>query len=257
MKWAHLLLLEFLLTTSTAPDPNHFLFFIFLFHKKGSPCSLSLSLSPRKKFNQIAISLVSPKFKISPLSNGYISLSFSLLFFVSFDLAILPKINPFLLCESSLLFSLWVTGAMKHFMLPKNAVLREAHSNDSPSPSSYSSSPNPNSSKSKPPRRHKSAKENAPPSDLNSLPLPDHKASPATTKMKSPLPPRPPNSLKRKLVMDTAPENAVTGVYDSGVKVIFQNLKCFLLVRVMGKRGGSFEHKRIEVEALSTFYLVI
>ncbi|KDO52835.1 hypothetical protein CISIN_1g0006992mg, partial [Citrus sinensis] len=102
---------------------------------------------------------------------------------------------------------------MKHFMLPKSTVLRETHTNDSPS--SSSTSPNPNSSKSKTLRRQKSAKENAPPSDLNSL-----QPSPSPAKMKSPLPPRPPNPLKRKLAMESFPENLVPGVSDSGVKVI-------------------------------------
>jgi hypothetical protein len=61
------------------------------------------------------------------------------------------------------------------------------------------------------------AKENAPPSDPN-MPC-DSKQSPA--KLKSPLPPRPPSSnpLKRKLSMETVPENSVPGGSDSGVKV--------------------------------------
>ncbi|KAH7573360.1 hypothetical protein ACOSQ2_007259 [Xanthoceras sorbifolium] len=99
---------------------------------------------------------------------------------------------------------------MKHFMQPRNPVLRETHLNDSPSSSS--------SSKSKPLfRKQKSSKENAPPSDLNSLP-PSSPAPPS--KMKSPLPPRPPNSLKRKLVTDILPDNPASAISDSGVKVI-------------------------------------
>ncbi|XWS35217.1 hypothetical protein CRYUN_Cryun21dG0107100 [Craigia yunnanensis] len=99
---------------------------------------------------------------------------------------------------------------MKHFMLPRNTVLREPMENPS--------SPNPTPSKSKR-KTSKSSKENAPPPDPNS------QSSPAATvmpKIKSPLPPRPPSSnpLKRKLYTETLPENAVSGFSDSGVKVI-------------------------------------
>lgn len=112
---------------------------------------------------------------------------------------------------------------MKHFVQSRNAILREAHANGEPA----LQSPNPSSNKLKPSptqfssRRQKLYKENAPPSNLNSIPLPsDQKPSPSpAAKMKSPLPPRPPsfNPLKRKLNMETVPENAVL---DSGVKVI-------------------------------------
>ncbi|KAK1592723.1 hypothetical protein Q3G72_029223 [Acer saccharum] len=97
---------------------------------------------------------------------------------------------------------------MKHFMQPRNPVLRETHLTDSPSSSS---------SKSKPPlRKQKPSKENAPPSDLNLLP-----PSPAPpSKIKSPLPPRPPNPLKRKLAVDALLDNPASAVSDSGVKVI-------------------------------------
>ncbi|XP_017975859.1 PREDICTED: kinesin-like protein KIN12B [Theobroma cacao] len=102
---------------------------------------------------------------------------------------------------------------MKHFMLPRNTVLREPMENPS--------SPSPTPSKSKTLRKQKSSKENAPPPDPNSQPSP---AAVATTmaKSKSPLPPRPPSSnpLKRKLYTETLPENAVPGISDSGVKVV-------------------------------------
>ncbi|KAJ0042313.1 hypothetical protein Pint_17753 [Pistacia integerrima] len=118
--------------------------------------------------------------------------------------AILPKLtNPTLSSLCSLLIG------MKHFMQPRNTILRETHSSESPS----SSSPNPNS-KLKSSWKQKSSKENAPPSDLNSL-LPP---SPASSKIKSPLPPRPPNPLKRKLATDTLPENVMVGVPNSGVQ---------------------------------------
>ncbi|KAB1213491.1 Kinesin-like protein KIN12B [Morella rubra] len=104
---------------------------------------------------------------------------------------------------------------MKHFMQPRNPILRDMHSTEPPS------SPSPSSAKPRPSRKSKSAKENAPPSDPNLLPC-DSKQSPA--KLKSPLPPRPPSSnpLKRKLSMETVPENSVPGVSDSGVKVIIR-----------------------------------
>ncbi|EEF45998.1 Carboxy-terminal kinesin, putative [Ricinus communis] len=112
---------------------------------------------------------------------------------------------------------------MKHFMQPRNAILRETHANgdplQSPNPNSHKSKPSPSPSSSS--RRHKLSKENAPPSDLNSMPssFSDQKPSPSpAAKMKSPLPPRPPSSnpLKRKLCMETVPENAVP---DSGVQL--------------------------------------
>ncbi|KAL6582126.1 TRAFAC class myosin-kinesin ATPase superfamily [Orobanche minor] len=103
---------------------------------------------------------------------------------------------------------------MKHFMMPRNQILRENHDTvtASPNPKSKPTTPNPSS------RKLKSSKENAPPtpaSDSNYMTL-----SPAA-KMKSPLPPRPP--LKRKLSVETvASENcgAATNSLDSGVKVI-------------------------------------
>ncbi|TYK23655.1 kinesin-like protein KIN12B [Cucumis melo var. makuwa] len=107
---------------------------------------------------------------------------------------------------------------MKHFMQPRNPILRDTHLADQPP----SSSPSPNGAGIKggrPPRKPKSSsKENAPPSDLNSM-VPDSKPSPA--KLKSPLPPRPPSSnpLKRKLSMEAVPENSIPGLSDSGVKL--------------------------------------
>ncbi|KAG6664010.1 kinesin-like protein KIN-12B [Carya illinoinensis] len=102
---------------------------------------------------------------------------------------------------------------MKHFMQPKNPILREMHSADLPS------SPSPSSAKPRPSRKTISAKENALPPDPNFIQC-DSKQSPAN--FKSPLPPRPPSSnpLKRKLIMETVPENSVPGASDSGVKVI-------------------------------------
>ncbi|XVF65388.1 hypothetical protein PTKIN_Ptkin09bG0244600 [Pterospermum kingtungense] len=102
---------------------------------------------------------------------------------------------------------------MKHFMLPRNTVLREPM--ESPSPSS-SPNPTPSKSKRKPP---KPSKENAPPPDPNSQPTP---TPTSISKLKSPLPPRPPSSnpLKRKLYSDTLPNDAASGVSDSGVKVV-------------------------------------
>ncbi|GMI90096.1 hypothetical protein like AT3G23670 [Hibiscus trionum] len=97
---------------------------------------------------------------------------------------------------------------MKHFMLPRNAILRDQMENPS--------SPNPTPPKSK--RKHpKSSKENAPPPDPNSQLSPT-----AAAKIKCPLPPRPPSSnpLKRKLLTETLHENPVSGASDSGVKVI-------------------------------------
>ncbi|KAJ6859643.1 hypothetical protein NC651_036052 [Populus alba x Populus x berolinensis] len=101
---------------------------------------------------------------------------------------------------------------MKHFMLPRNPILREAaaHNEQSPIPSSHKTKPSPT----------KSSKENAPPPDPNSITSDlKHLPSPASAKLKSPLPPRPPSSnpLKRKLSMETSPENSLS---DSGVKVI-------------------------------------
>ncbi|CAI0453161.1 unnamed protein product, partial [Linum tenue] len=117
---------------------------------------------------------------------------------------------------------------MKHFMLPRNPVLREATSNEAPTPppplaslksKPLSASPSP----SVPPRRQKPNKENAPPpppSDLNSdlKQHPSPSPSPAS-KIRSPLPPKPPSSnpLKRKLIMDGAQDPTPS---DSGVQVV-------------------------------------
>ncbi|KAK6146279.1 hypothetical protein DH2020_020148 [Rehmannia glutinosa] len=103
---------------------------------------------------------------------------------------------------------------MKHFMMPKNQILKENHDTvtASPNPKSKPTTPNPSS------RKLKSSKENAPPtpaSDPNSM-----TSSPAA-KMKSPLPPRPP--LKRKLAVESvASENCpavAANSLDSGVKI--------------------------------------
>ncbi|XP_022735005.1 kinesin-like protein KIN-12B [Durio zibethinus] len=102
---------------------------------------------------------------------------------------------------------------MKHFMVPRNTILRE--------PMDIPSSPNPTPSKSK--RKHqKSSKENAPPPDPNSQPSPASATATVMAKIKSPLPPRPPSSnpLKRKLCTETLLDNAVSGISDSGVKVV-------------------------------------
>ncbi|KAF9669495.1 hypothetical protein SADUNF_Sadunf14G0113400 [Salix dunnii] len=106
---------------------------------------------------------------------------------------------------------------MKHFMLPRNTILREAaaaHNEQSQNPTSHKTKPSQS-----PSRRVKLSKENAPPPDPNSI-TPDLKPSPSTAsaKLKSPLPPRPPSSnpLKRKLSTENIPENSVS---DSGVKL--------------------------------------
>ncbi|KAK7306409.1 hypothetical protein VNO77_44348 [Canavalia gladiata] len=99
---------------------------------------------------------------------------------------------------------------MKHFMLPRNPILRDTELPCSSSPSS---------AKPRPSRKHKSTKENDPPSDPN-LTIPSSSPSPA--KLKSPLPPRPPSSnpLKRKLTTDAPTDNSLLATSDSGVKVI-------------------------------------
>ncbi|KAJ4968278.1 hypothetical protein NE237_014979 [Protea cynaroides] len=108
---------------------------------------------------------------------------------------------------------------MKSFMQPRNGILRT-----NPSPET-TSSPNSSPFKQKSSRRQK---ENAPPSDPNAFPD-SASSSPlaaksAMGKTRSPLPPRHPTSnstpLKRKLCMETVPENGVSGASDSGVKVI-------------------------------------
>ncbi|XP_077219208.1 kinesin-like protein KIN-12B isoform X2 [Tasmannia lanceolata] len=77
-------------------------------------------------------------------------------------------------------------------------------------------------------RRLKSGSENIPPSDLNTIMEPTFSSSMASkqsaSKVRSPLPPRPPpsnpNPLKRKLMMETVPENGFPTSSDSGVKVV-------------------------------------
>ncbi|OVA12970.1 Kinesin [Macleaya cordata] len=113
---------------------------------------------------------------------------------------------------------------MKNYMQPKGGILRDYNTSEN------LSSPNPNSQKQRSSsRKHKSSKENAPPSDLSSMPDISSPSLAAKTlssagKIKSPLPPRPPSSnsnpLKRKLTMETVPENSVPGSCDSGVQVI-------------------------------------
>ncbi|KAL0382866.1 UNVERIFIED_CONTAM: Kinesin-like protein KIN-12B [Sesamum calycinum] len=101
---------------------------------------------------------------------------------------------------------------MKHFMMPRNQILRENHEAvaASPNPKSKPTTPNPSS------RKLKSSKENAPPTPASD---PNVGTSSPATKMKSPLPPRPP--LKRKLsVESTVAENCggAANSLDSGVK---------------------------------------
>ncbi|KAL0358436.1 UNVERIFIED_CONTAM: Kinesin-like protein KIN-12B [Sesamum angustifolium] len=103
---------------------------------------------------------------------------------------------------------------MKHFMMPRNQILRENHEAvaASPNPKSKPTTPNPSS------RKLKSSKENAPPTPASD---PNVGTSSPATKMKSPLPPRPP--LKRKLsVESTVAENCggAANSLDSGVKVV-------------------------------------
>lgn len=105
---------------------------------------------------------------------------------------------------------------MKHFMQPRNAILRENHPIDTPPPP-------PAAKQQRSGRKQKLSKENAPPADLNTMP--DLSTSPAvggkqsSGKLKSPLPPRPPNPLKRKLVDNVVDDGGVGGSCDSGVKV--------------------------------------
>uniref|UniRef100_A0A7N0USB2 Kinesin-like protein n=1 Tax=Kalanchoe fedtschenkoi TaxID=63787 RepID=A0A7N0USB2_KALFE len=109
---------------------------------------------------------------------------------------------------------------MKHFMLPKGGVLREAETAATPNSILKQRSVTPR-------KQRLGAKENAPPGDFNVLAdqhcSPSVKyVSPASGKLKSPLPPRPPtsNPLKRKLIMENLVENAVLGGSDSGVQVV-------------------------------------
>ncbi|XP_068665503.1 kinesin-like protein KIN-12B [Aristolochia californica] len=103
-------------------------------------------------------------------------------------------------------------SAMKS-SVPKSRVLRGI------SPTDNSFSPNPSPQRQISSRRLKS--ENVPPPDSNAF----HEASkPPLAKARSPLPPRPPpsnsNPLKRKLSMETVPENGSLLSSDSGVQVI-------------------------------------
>ncbi|XLR60257.1 hypothetical protein S83_010929 [Arachis hypogaea] len=100
---------------------------------------------------------------------------------------------------------------MKHFMLPKNASLRDASAAELPKQRPSNS------------RKHKPSKENDPPSDPNIFALAASDSKPSPAKLKSPLPPRPPSSnpLKRKLSADAFADNsAPTGSSDSGVRVV-------------------------------------
>ncbi|KAK4404119.1 Kinesin-like protein KIN-12B [Sesamum angolense] len=101
---------------------------------------------------------------------------------------------------------------MKHFMMPRNQILRENHEAvaASPNPKSKPTTPNPSS------RKLKSSKENAPPTPASD---PNVGTSSPATKMKSPLPPRPP--LKRKLSVESTVADNCGGAansLDSGVK---------------------------------------
>ncbi|KAI3923506.1 hypothetical protein MKW92_052359 [Papaver armeniacum] len=109
---------------------------------------------------------------------------------------------------------------MKNYMLPKGSgILREISTQEQ-----QLSSPNPKQRS----RKKTSSRENVSPSDLNSMV--DYSSPSVTTaktlssvgKMKSPLPPRPPSSnpLKRKLILESVPENSAPGSFDSGVQVI-------------------------------------
>ncbi|KAL8172233.1 hypothetical protein V2J09_024037 [Rumex salicifolius] len=118
---------------------------------------------------------------------------------------------------------------MKHYMLPRSPMLREAH----PS-SELLASPNPSAQKQRSNRKQRGfSKEN---SDPNAVPQdsynsvspfaaakPSMPLAPAA-KMRSPLPPRPPppsgNPLKRKLILDAVPEVGLPCSSDSEVKVV-------------------------------------
>ncbi|XP_051133503.1 kinesin-like protein KIN-12B [Andrographis paniculata] len=104
---------------------------------------------------------------------------------------------------------------MKHFMMPRNPILRENHDavNVSPNPKSKPTTPNP------PSRKLKTSKENAPPTPPPPAD-PNLPTSSPVLKTKSALPPRPP--LKRKLSVESvASDCAPAGTSsDSGVKVI-------------------------------------
>ncbi|XP_024021775.1 kinesin-like protein KIN-12B isoform X2 [Morus notabilis] len=117
----------------------------------------------------------------------------------------------------SSVFSLFVSldlAAMKHFMQPRNAILRET---TIVSPAS----PHPSAAKARPSRKQRGSKDNAPPSDPSSLPpIPERSPAISAAKLKSPLPPRPlsSNPLKKKLSMQTVPEHSVIGTCESGVQ---------------------------------------
>ena len=156
---------------------------------------------------------------LSPSSfNGYIYLSLPSFSFASLSYqTLLSLISTHILSLSLsrkvLFLSVRSVLAMKHFMLPRNAILREANSTDP------ASSPSPSSAKPRSSRKSKSAKENAPPFDLTSI-TSESKPSPAmAAKLKSPLPPRPPpsSSHKRKLSFESGTENSAS---DSGVQVL-------------------------------------
>jgi hypothetical protein len=145
----------------------------------------------------------------------------------SIPLSVLSHFSLPSLCSLSFPLSLRFVLTVKHFMPPQTAILMEAHSRDP------LSSPSSSSAKPRPYRKAKSAKENAPPSDPNSMAY-DSKQSQATAaKLKSQLPPRPlsSNPLKRKLIMETVPENSVPGASDSGVQVFLFVKPRFWLVR--------------------------
>ncbi|XLR11232.1 hypothetical protein S83_039170, partial [Arachis hypogaea] len=98
-----------------------------------------------------------------------------------------------------------------HFMLPKNASLRDASAAELLKQRPSNS------------RKHKPSKENDPPSDPNIFAVAASDSKPSPAKLKSPLPPRPPssNQLKRKLSADAFADNSVpTGSSDSGVRVV-------------------------------------
>ncbi|EXB66611.1 hypothetical protein L484_024907 [Morus notabilis] len=127
---------------------------------------------------------------------------------------------------------------MKHFMQPRNTILRETTIE-------FLASPNPSTAKPQLLRKRRGSKENAPSSGHR-----ESRRAPrrplrcrirnrcsrfqstrriSAAKLKSPLPPQPPSSnpLKRKLSMERIPENSVIGTCESGVQVKF--LGCGLM----------------------------
>ncbi|XP_077232591.1 kinesin-like protein KIN-12B [Tasmannia lanceolata] len=95
--------------------------------------------------------------------------------------------------------------------VPRTGILRGIPSSETPP-----------SQKQRSGRKPKSGSENVDPNTITESGLSSSKQS--SSKVKSPLPPRPPpsnpNPLKRKLVMETVPENGPPTGSDSGVKVI-------------------------------------